>query len=298
MKLIALFGPTAVGKTELALKVAEALNCPILNCDSRQIYKDIPIGTAAPTEEELRRVKHYFVGFLSITDYYSAARYEEDVLQLTEKLKNKYTHLLLTGGSMMYLDAVCKGIDDIPTVTDEVRDFLKKRLQEEGIEKLSEELKILDPEYYKVVDRKNPKRIVHALEICYTSGKTYSSFRKRETKERPFKILKIGLKRDREELFERINQRVDTMIEKGLLDEVRRMYPFRSENALNTVGYKELFKYMDGEWDLTTAIERMKKNTRVYAKKQMTWFQHDPDTLWFYPHEERKIIDLILQEKQ
>ena len=298
MKLIALFGPTAVGKTELALKVAEALNCPILNCDSRQIYKDIPIGTAAPTEEELRRVKHYFVGFLSITDYYSAARYEEDVLQLTEKLKNKYTHLLLTGGSMMYLDAVCKGIDDIPTVTDEVRDFLKKRLQEEGIEKLSEELKILDPEYYKVVDRKNPKRIVHALEICYTSGKTYSSFRKREAKERPFKILKIGLKRDREELFERINQRVDTMIEKGLLDEVRRMYPFQSENALNTVGYKELFKYMDGEWDLTTAIERMKKNTRVYAKKQMTWFQHDPDTLWFYPHEERKIIDLILQEKQ
>lgn len=298
MKLIALFGPTAVGKTELALKVAEALNCPILNCDSRQIYKDIPIGTAAPTEDELRRVKHYFVGFLSITDYYSAARYEEDVLQLTEKLKNKYAHLLLTGGSMMYLDAVCKGIDDIPTVTDEVRDFLKKRLQEEGIEKLSEELKILDPEYYKVVDCKNPKRIVHALEICYTSGKTYSSFRKREVKERPFKILKIGLKRDRKELFERINQRVDTMIEKGLLDEVRRMYPFRSENALNTVGYKELFKYMDGEWDLTTAIERMKKNTRVYAKKQMTWFQHDPDTLWFYPHEERKIIDLILQEKQ
>lgn len=296
MKLIALFGPTAVGKTELALKVAEALECPILNCDSRQIYKDIPIGTAAPTEEEQRRVKHYFVGFLDIKDYYSAARYEEEVLQLLEELKNKYSHVVLSGGSMMYIDAVCKGIDDIPTVPDEVRKVLKERLHTEGIERLSEELRILDPEYYKIVDRKNPKRIVHALEICYTSGTTYSSFRRRETPKRPFEILKIGLKRERAELFERINRRVDAMMEEGLLDEVKRMYPYREENALNTVGYKELFKFMDGEWDLTTAIERIKKNTRVYAKKQMTWFQHDPETVWFHPEDENKIIDFILQK--
>ena len=194
---------------------------------------------------------------------------------------------------MMYIDAVTKGIDDIPTVTDEVRDFLKKRLQEEGIEKLSEELKILDPEYYKVVDCKNPKRIVHALEICYTSGKTYSSFRKREVKERPFKILKIGLKRDRKELFERINQRVDTMIEKGLLDEVRRMYPFRSENALNTVGYKELFAHFDGEWTLDFAIDKIKQNTRIYSRKQMTWFKRDDTIHWFHPDDRQSLLQLL-----
>lgn len=295
MKLITLFGPTAVGKTEVALQVAEALRCPILNCDSRQIYKDIPIGTAAPTEEELKRVKHYFVGFLNIGDYYSAARYEQEAVNLLEKLSSTYTHILLSGGSMMYLDAVCKGIDDIPTVTDEVRDVLKNRYISEGIERLAEELKLLDPEYYHIVDLKNPKRIIHALEICYTTGTTYSSFRKEKKKERPFDILKIGLKRERAELFDRINRRVDTMIENGLLQEARRMYPLRENNSLNTVGFKELFKYFDGEWDIKTAVERIKKNTRVYAKKQMTWFQHDQDTTWFHPNDVNQIIEFILK---
>jgi len=280
LTLYVLLGPTAVGKTEVALQMAETLGCPILNCDSRQIYRGMEIGTAAPTKEQQQRVKHYFVGTHDIGDYYSAAQYEQDVLTLIEELKEEHQSLLLTGGSMMYLDAVCNGIDEIPSVDAEVRETLRKRLDNGEIDEMRSELRLLDPDYYHTADTRNPKRVVHALEVCYTAGRPYSSFLTRERKPRPFRIVKKGLRRERGELFERINQRVDNMMEAGLLDEARRLYPFRMENALNTVGYKELFRYLDGEWELPFAIEKIKKNTRDYAKKQMTWFAHDPDIQW------------------
>ncbi|MEE1317034.1 MAG: tRNA (adenosine(37)-N6)-dimethylallyltransferase MiaA [Prevotella sp.] len=301
--LIVILGPTAVGKTELTLSIAEELGCPILNCDSRQIYRGMRIGTAAPTEEQLERAKHYFVGQLSLNDYYSAAKYEQDVLQLTSELYKKHDTLILSGGSMMYIDAVCNGIDDIPTVTEEVRTHLAQRLQNEGPDILLEELRLVDPEHYDNVDRKNTKRVVHALEIFYTTGKPYSSFltRKalrssedaRKRPKRPFRILKIGLNRPREELFERINTRVDNMINSGLLHEAMSLMPYRHENALNTVGYKEMFNVLDGIWELPMAIERMKKNTRVYAKKQLTWFMHDKSISWFHPDQHKEVMDFI-----
>lgn len=301
--LIVILGPTAVGKTELTLSIAEELGCPILNCDSRQIYRGMRIGTAAPTEEQLERAKHYFVGQLSLNDYYSAAKYEQDVLQLTSELYKKHDTLILSGGSMMYIDAVCNGIDDIPTVTEEVRTYLAQRLQNEGPDILLEELRLVDPEHYDNVDRKNTKRVVHALEIFYTTGKPYSSFLTRKTlrssedarkrPKRPFRILKIGLNRPREELFERINTRVDNMINSGLLHEAMSLMPYRHENALNTVGYKEMFNVLDGIWELPMAIERMKKNTRVYAKKQLTWFMHDKSISWFHPDQHKEVMDFI-----
>ena len=251
------------------------------------------IGTAAPTDRELDEVKQYFVKILELQQYYSAAQYEEDVIKLINQLSQTHDNLLLSGGSMMYIDAVCNGIDDIPTVAPEVREELKARLQTEGLDKLRNELKLLDPEYYNIVDLKNPKRIVHALEICYTSGKTYTSFRIRKKKERPFQIIKIGLRREREDLFARINKRVDMMMQEGWLEEARGLYPHRHLNALNTVGYKELFKYIDGTWDLAFAIEKIKKNTRDYAKKQMTWFAHDESIHWFNPDNEKEILDFI-----
>lgn len=274
-KLFVLIGPTGVGKTELSLSMAEFLNTPIFNADSRQIFRDLPIGTAAPTAEQQQRVKHYFVGTHSLTDYYSAAQYEADVLAVLDRHFNQEGHqnALLTGGSMMYIDAVCKGIDDIPTVDDETRRILMDRYEEVGLEQLNQELKVLDPEYYNIVDHKNPKRVIHALEICYMTGKPYSSFRTNQPKERPFEIIKIGLKRDREELYERIHLRVDEMIRQGLIDEVKRVAEYRHTNALNTVGYKEIFNYLDGTWDLATAIEKIKQNTRIYSRKQMTWFK-------------------------
>lgn len=295
MKLFVLLGPTAVGKTALSIKIAKLLGSPIINCDSRQIYKDMSIGTAAPTEEQLAEVKHYFVKILELQQYYSAAQYEEDAINLIGQLSSTHNNLLLSGGSMMYIDAVCNGIDDIPTVAPEIREELKERIHTEGLEKLRNELRLLDPEYYNIVDLKNPKRIVHALEICYTSGKTYTSFRIRKRKERPFQIIKIGLRRERNELFERINKRVDMMMEEGWLEEAKSLYPHRQLNALNTVGYKELFKYFDGTWELDFAIEKIKKNTRDYAKKQMTWFAHDEDIHWFSPDNEKEILDFISQ---
>lgn len=291
--LIVLLGPTAVGKTELALRLAEHIDSPIINADSRQLYADLRIGTAAPTEEQLARVHHYFVGTLAIQDYYSAARFENEVLGLTGQLFQSHDRLLLSGGSMLYIDAVCKGIDDIPTVDEETRLMLRERLEHEGLEKLTRELKLLDPEYYAQVDLKNTKRIVHALEICYQTGRTFTSFRTSTQKQRPFNILKIGLRREREELFNRINERVDQMISNGLLDEAQALLPYRDENALNTVGYKEMFQVLDGKWDLQFATERMKKNTRVYAKKQMTWFAHDKDIHWFHPDEIDAITALV-----
>lgn len=279
--LIVLVGPTGIGKTELSLSMAKLLSSPIVSADSRQIYKTISIGTAAPTKEQLSQAQHYFVGQLELDEYYSAAQYETDVLNLLDELFDTHDTVLMTGGSMMYIDAVTKGIDDIPSVDDETRSLLKQRFETEGLEPLLEELRLLDPDYYAIVDKKNHKRVVHALEICYMTGKTFTSFRKSESKERPFRIVKIGLRMERERLFDRINKRVDKMIEDGLVEEARSVSHLRHLNSLNTVGYKEMFKYIDGEWDLHTATERLKKNTRVYAKKQMTWFKKDESIHWF-----------------
>jgi len=298
MKLFALIGPTAVGKTDLSLKIAKLLDTPIINCDSRQIYRDMSIGTAAPTEEQLNEVAHYFVKILELQQYYSAAQYEEDAIRLIGQLGQSHSNLLLSGGSMMYIDAICNGIDDIPSVAPEVREDLKKRLETEGLEQLRNELRLVDPEYYRIVDLKNPKRIVHALEICYTSGKTYTSFRIRRKKERPFNIIKVGLRRERNELFGRINKRVDAMIQEGWIEEAARLYPYRHLNALNTVGYKELFNYIDGTWTLDFAIEKIKKKTRDYAKKQMTWFAHDGNIHWFNPDNEKEILDFISDNRE
>lgn len=293
--LIVLIGPTGVGKTELSLKIAENYHTEIISADSRQLYADLKIGTAAPTREQLERVRHHFVGTLQLTDYYSAAQYEADVLNTLNQLFQIHSVVLLTGGSMMYVDAVCKGIDDIPTVDKETRELMIHRYETEGLERLCAELKLLDPEYYNIVDLKNPKRVVHALEICYMTGKTYTSFRTRSNKKRPFHILKIGLKRDREELYERINRRVDQMIDEGLVEEARSVYPYRHLNSLNTVGYKEIFNYLDGTWTLPFAIEKIKQNSRIYSRKQMTWFKRDADIAWFHPDETDK-IEAYIQE--
>lgn len=273
-------GPTGIGKTDYAIQLAQKYDCPILNADSRQLYRDIPIGTAAPTTEEQARVKHYFVGTLDLEDYYSAAQYEHDALLLMEELFKTHDTLVMSGGSMMYVDAVCKGIDDIPTVDEDTRALLKQRYETEGLEPLVAELRLLDPAYYDVCDKRNPKRVVHALEICYMTGRTFTSFRVRREVQRPFRIEKIGLQRPREILFERINRRVDNMVEQGLLEEARRVFPFRCCNSLNTVGYKELFHYFDGDWELDFALEKIRRNSRVYAKKQMTWFKKDADVTW------------------
>ena len=266
-----------MGKTELCLDIAKELGIPIINADSRQIYRELKIGTAAPTEEQLRQVRHYFVGTLSLSDYYSASMYEEQVMQLLPQLFQTSDYALLTGGSMMYIDAVCNGIDDIPTVDDDTRNTLKQRLASEGLEALCEELRRLDPEHWEIVDKKNPRRVVHALEICLMTGRTYTSFRTNARKERPFRIIKIGLNRERDVIYDRINQRVDQMMYDGLLDEARSLYHLRHLNALNTVGYKEMFTHLDGTWTLDEAIERLKGNTRRYARKQLTWFKRDPE---------------------
>lgn len=285
-----------MGKTELCISLAEHYNVDIINADSRQIFAEIPKGTAAPTAEQRRRVRHHFVANHHIGDYYSASMYEQDVLKLLQKpdFSNKTgVEAILTGGSMMYIDAVCNGIDDIPTVDDNTRNWMKQRLEEEGLPALLDELKRLDPEHWAVVDHNNPRRVVHALEICHISGKTYTSFRTGKKKERPFYIIKIGLTRDREELYERINQRVLDMVKDGLIDEARSMLAYRGENALNTVGYKEMFKYFDGDIPLEEAIRQIQSNTRQYARKQLTWYKKDPDITWFNPDDIEGVIKHI-----
>ena len=296
--LVVITGPTAVGKTELCLNIAESYGIPIINADSRQIYSDMHIGTASPTEEQLRRVKHHFVGNLHLGDYYNASMFEQDVLHVLEKeFDGRNDHIaLMTGGSMMYIDAVCNGIDDIPTITDDVRQWMKQRLENEGLERLCEELRLMDPEYYAIVDRHNTRRVVHALEICHQTGNTFTSYRVRERKHRPFAIVKIALNREREVLYERINRRVDSMMAAGLEDEARRLLPYRHENALNTVGYKELFAYFDGIWPLDEAVERIKGNTRRYARKQLTWFKRDPAVRWFDTDDNKEIMTYISEE--
>lgn len=294
-RLIVITGPTAVGKTDLCLDIAQKLDIPIINADSRQLFKELRIGTAAPTTEQLARVRHFFVGTLHLTDYYSASMYEQDVMSLLDDLFQKSDYALLSGGSMMYIDAVCNGIDDIPTVSNDIRLTLKQRLTKEGLTALVEELRKLDPEHYAIVDRQNPRRVVHALEICHMTGRTYTSFRKAEKKQRPFTIIKIGLNRDREELYQRINLRVDAMMKEGLLKEVEELREYRELNALNTVGYKELFDYFDGRWPLSEAVERIKGNTRRYARKQLTWFKRDQKMRWFHPNEKQNIMTYITQ---
>ena len=291
--LVVLLGPTGVGKTEVALQIAEHLQSPIINADSRQLFAEIPIGTAAPTKEQQERVKHYFVGTLHLTDYYSAAKYEEDVLQLLNQLFNQQQMALLSGGSMMYIDAVCQGIDDIPTVDEATRRLMKRKLETEGLDALVAELKVLDPEHYKIVDLHNPRRVVHALEICHMTGNTYSSYRTNTKKIRPFNIIKIGLNRPREEMYERINNRVLKMMNQGLIEEAKAVYPQKGLNALNTVGYKELFAYFDGDISLDDAILKIQSNTRQYMRKQVTWFKRDNQIKWFSPTNIEEIINYI-----
>ena len=291
--LVVVLGPTGVGKTELCLTIAEHLGIDIINADSRQIFAELPIGTAAPTQEQQQRVHHHFVGNHHLNDYYSASIYEEEVMALLRDKFERGDVAMLTGGSMMYIDAVCKGIDDIPTVRDDIRTLIKERLEKEGIEALCSQLQELDPAYYAIVDRKNTRRVVHGLEICLQTGKPYSSFRTNTSKPRPFKIVKIGLNRPREELYQRINQRVDEMVSMGLLEEMEQLLPYRHCNALNTVGYKELFEYYDGNYSLAEAIERIKGNTRRYARKQLTWLKRDENINWFHPDDTHAIKDFI-----
>ena len=295
--LFVVTGPTAVGKTAITLHIAERLGVPIINADSRQIYADIPIGTAAPTAAQQSKVKHYFVGILRLTDYYSASMYEQQVMSLLQpggELSSSPV-ALVSGGSMMYIDAVCDGIDDIPTIDDDTRKLLRHRLEEEGLERLVEELRIVDPDYYGIVDRKNTRRVVHALEICYMTGKPYTSFRVRQQKPRSFKIVKIGLTRDRNELYDRINRRVLEMIDQGLEAEARRVYPYKGENSLNTVGYREMFDYIEGKCTLDEAIERIQGATRRYCRKQLTWLKRDTSITWFHPDDEKAILSFIDQ---
>ena len=291
--MLTLLGPTGVGKTTLSIEIAQQLDAPIISADSRQLYKDLVIGTAAPDLNQLSQVKHYMVGTLALTDYYSASQYEDEVMALLDELFEKHHIVVLTGGSMMYIDAICKGIDEIPTVMPEIREAVWEVYEKDGLQPLLKELEANDPIHYEEVDRSNYKRVIHAVEICRMAGRPYSSFRTRQIKKRPFQIIKIGLTRPREELCTNINERVDMMMKEGLLEEARKVYPFRFYNSLNTVGYKELFLYLDGVWSLETAVEKIKRNTRVYARKQMTWFKRDKEINWFHPDDKQGIYNLI-----
>ena len=309
MNLIVITGPTGVGKTELCLKIAEHYGIDIINADSRQIYAEIPIGTAAPTAEQMQRVRHYFVGTHHIGDYYSASMYEQEVLSLIAEKEKEHSGkpiALLTGGSMMYIDAVCNGIDDIPTIKDDIRNEMKRRLETEGLDALVQELKELDPQHWETVDRSNPRRVVHALEICHQTGRTYTSFRTGRKKERPFNIIKIGLTRDKvlkvkrgqvimdhTELYDRINARVVSMMEQGLVEEAKSVLPYRNEKALNTIGYKEMFRYFDNEITLEEAVRQIQSNSREYARKQLTWYKKDESMKWFHPNQTEEIKEYI-----
>ena len=292
--LVVILGPTGVGKTDTCIRVAKHFNVPIINADSRQIYRELKIiGTAAPTQVQQQEIIHYFVGNHHLDDYYSASMYEQDVLSLLEKLFTSQDIALMSGGSMMYIDAVCNGIDDIPTVDEQTRQWMKQRLHDEGLPALVEELRQLDPIHYEYVDKNNPRRVVHALEICHMTGKTYTSFRTNKIKERPFQIIKIGLNLPREELYQRINQRVLNMIQEGWVEEALKVYSKRELNSLHTVGYRELFDYLDGLYTLDEASEKIQSNTRRYMRKQLTWFKRDQKIRWFSPNNIEEIINYI-----
>jgi tRNA dimethylallyltransferase len=294
--LVVILGPTGVGKSHAALRVADYFHTEIISADSRQIFRELHIGTATPSAEDLRRVKHHFIGSRSITGYYNASMYEAAVLDLLDDLFQKHTIVVMTGGSMLYLDAVCKGIDALPSVDPELRASLLATWKTEGLANLRLRLKKLDPRYYREVDLKNPKRILHALEICLMTGKPYSSLRSGTEKKRPFHIFKVGLNCNRQVLYEKINLRTDRMIHAGLIDEARHLYPQKHLNALNTVGYKELFAFFDGTISREEAIEQIKNNTRKYARKQLTWFRRDPSIHWFEPDRDQEIIECIKKE--
>ena len=283
--LIVITGPTGVGKTAAAIKLAQLLHCDIINADSRQIYRGIPICTAAPTPEELAAVHHHFVAFKDLHENYSAAQFEADVMALLPSLWQQGDTAVMCGGSMLYVDAVCRGIDHLPDISPEVRNAVKEKLQREGLESLVAELEHLDPEYAATIDRKNTSRVCHGVEICRQAGVPYSTLRTGTSKQRDFNIIKLALNIERDQLFDRINTRVDRMIEAGLEEEARSVYHLRHLNSLNTVGMKEMFAIFDGTMDRHTAIERMKKNTRVYAKKQLTWYRRDPSIIWVTPDE-------------
>jgi tRNA dimethylallyltransferase len=291
--LLVLLGPTGVGKTEISLRLAEHFACPIVSSDSRQFYRELKIGTAAPTETQLSRVKHYFIGSHSIFDEYNAGQYEQDAIQLLTELFNQHNVVMLVGGSMMYIDAVCNGMDDIPTVDAHTRAYWQQKYADSGLEFVQNELKRLDPKHYAEVDLQNYKRVLHALEICTMTGRPYSELRTGERKKRDFNIMKIGLNRPRQELYERINARVDEMMTEGLLEEARQFFEFRHLNTLNTVGYKELYEYMSGKWPLDFAVNMIKQDSRRYAKRQLTWFNRDKEIHWFHPEDNQQIIGFV-----
>ena len=291
--LIVLLGPTGVGKTDISVDIARHFNCEIISADSRQFFMEMSIGTAVPRELQLKTIPHHFIKFLSVKDYYSSSLFERDVLELLPELFSKKNIVLMSGGSGLYIDAVCIGIDDIPDVDPIIREKYLARYREEGIEGLRSSLKILDPEHYVKVDLKNYKRIIRALEICETTGRPYSSFLKKQKRERDFGIIKIGLERHRDDLYKRINSRVDDMIIMGLEDEARELYTLRNLNALNGVGYREFFDFFDGNISKEEAIELIKRNSRRYAKRQLTWWGKDKDIRWFHPEQVKDIIDYI-----
>ena len=291
--LVVIAGPTGIGKTDLSIKIAQALNTIIISADSRQIYKELKIGTAAPTPEQLSTVPHYMVGTKSIHDYYSAFEFEKEVISLLDQEFNEYPAIVMTGGSMMYVDAVCKGIDEIPTIDPELRKEVFERYERLGIDSIRRELKLLDPVFYQQVDLKNHKRVIHAVEICLMAGKPYSSLRTNSKKGRSFEQIHIGLDMDRSELYQRINRRVDNMVAEGLVEEAKQFYEYKHLNSLNTVGYKELFEYFDGKISLGKAIELIKRNSRRYAKKQLSWFKRDKERTWFHPSQFEEIMEFI-----
>lgn len=297
--LVLILGPTGVGKTELSLQVAEHYGSPILNCDSRQVFRGIPIGTAAPTAGELARVKHYFIATRELEEDYNAGQYERDALKLLDELYITHDVVVMTGGSMLYADAVCHGLDDLPAVPAEIREAVQKNYEANGLTWLQIEGQRLDPEYWNEVDQQNPARLAHCVELCLTTGQTYSSLRTNARRQRPFRIIKVALERPREELYARINARVEQMIQDGLVEEARAVYPKRRLNSLQTVGYRELFAYFDGEYDLPRAIELIQQNTRHYAKRQLTWFRRDQEIHWLNanePYEKNiSVIDALLR---
>ncbi len=294
--LIIIVGPTGIGKTNVSIQIANHFKTDIISADSRQIFKELKIGTASPSSDELKAAKHYNIATHSIYEYYSAWEFEQDALKWADEIFERNNFAVLTGGSMMYIDAVCKGIDELPTIDEELRSELKKQYDNEGIENIRRQLKQLDPEFYKQVDLKNHKRVIHAVEICLMTGKPYSSLRTETIKQRSFNMIKIGLKLDRDKIYDRINKRVDRMVELGLIDEAKKYYKDKHLNSLNTVGYKELYAYFDGEYDLDKAIELIKRNSRRYAKKQLTWFNKDKEISWFSPFDTEKIIEHIKLE--
>lgn len=293
--LLVVLGPTGVGKTEISLRLAEHFHCPIISSDSRQFYRELKIGTAAPTANQLARVKHYFIGSHSIHDEYNAGQYEIDVMALLHELFLKHDVVMLVGGSMMYIDAVCNGIDDIPSVDAQTREYWTNQYEEKGLEFIQNELKRLDASHYNEVDLNNAKRILHALEVCTITGRPFSEIRTGLRKARPFKIVKLGMNLPREELYVRINQRVVEMMDEGLLDEAKQFYQYRHLNTLNTVGYKELYEYIDGKWPLDFAVNMIQQNSRRYAKRQMSWFNRDKEIAWFHPHDDDAILNFLNQ---